>query len=446
MRINWPALTLAWALSGAAAAEPPTVLNEAFCPERPSFHDEISARAKAGVQEGVRGEVHLRCALNPQHVLKDCQVLSETPDGNHFAAAALLLSRKYECEVTRAKGGPVQIELSYVFDRVLPDTGGNGGREPDYDLLRPAFPVAAVKAHINGAAVVECGITAEGLLAQCKIIAEAPEHLGFGSSALVVAPGFRFDPPTRRGKPIPDGTTRFVLSFPANGVGAYTKAELEPVAPMVYWDQTPTRSDILSAFPAEARGKAHSGRVVFRCGFKNDGALGKCDVLDVSGYGGNFTAAARSLLPRFRMAVGSVDSSLLPELKVNLVVNLRDGVQDTPPADITQPEWMRTLSSNRMQEVFPPKAADAGLNTGRAALDCIADTHGMMSGCVVTEETPADMGFGPAVLRVVTVMGINPWTADGDPVEGSHVKFAIRLNRADDPPPAAASSPPPAKP
>lgn len=112
------------------------------------------------------------------------------------------------------------------------------------------------------------------------------------------------------------------------------------------------------------------------------------------------------------------------------------------PGLLKNPDWVHSVAADEVQQVFPPKAADAGLKTGRAVLDCVADAHGMMTACQVVSEDPAGMDFGPAALRVASVMGVNPWTDDGLPAEGAHVKFAVRLNDKEPAPTAANAAQP----
>ena len=123
----------------------------------------------------------------------------------------------------------------------------------------------------------------------------------------------------------------------------------------------------------------------------------------------------------------------MSKLRINLAIHF------TPPGPaerrvIDQPEWISSGESNG--DLFPNKAARAGLATGRAVLDCIADTAGRMTGCQVTLEDPAGMDFGAAAVKTTAAVRINRWQANGEPADGAHVVFAVRLNK--DEPDAAA--------
>ncbi len=104
---------------------------------------------------------------------------------------------------------------------------------------------------------------------------------------------------------------------------------------------------------------------------------------------------------------------------------------------IDHPDWLTTVSPGA--EVFPAEAAKAGLATGRAVLDCLGDPAGKLTGCQVVSEEPSGMGFGAAALTTAAAVSINPWTTTGEPADGAHVVFAIRINK--DEPEEAAKGP-----
>lgn len=222
--------TVALALSvGAAQAAEPIVLNLANCFRWPTIRDEREARTRAGVLEGVSGDVTMHCDLAVD-IPRNCRITSEQPTGNHFADAALLLDKRFDCRTEGAGDRVLQIDLSYHFNRVAPDPAWEDGL-PTWDQLKPIFPPAMIKAGVSGAAAVECGVSPEGLFRRCKVIAEAPPGLGLGNAVLLVAPGFRTDAPVKNGRLIPDYRDRFGIYFPNIGRGYYEKEDLEPVRP-----------------------------------------------------------------------------------------------------------------------------------------------------------------------------------------------------------------------
>ncbi len=428
-------LLLGFVVFGVARAEEPLVLNLANCNYWPLDQDERFARQKAGVPEGASGLVSMRCELNGSGHPKACDILSEVPAGKHLADAAQVLAPKFECRTGHSTGRPLQVEMSYRFNPVVIDDAWRM-RELNIENLKPVIPWRAAQARVNGGAVIECGVSRFRALERCEVIAEAPEGLGFGDAVLLVAPGVRVNTPIPAAV-LQDVRIRFSVHFPTVASGAYSKDLVEPVVATVYWDETPTRADVAAAL-GKSGPEVAPARVVFRCGFTGEGRLRDCQVIDAAGRDAAFVDAARALLPKFKMAVGSVDPGMLPKMKTNVAIRQP---QDASPPPITKPLWIRTLPADSAAQVFPPKAADAGLKSGTAVLDCVADQHGALSGCGVVRENPAGMDFGVAAQRVARVMGLNAWTLDGDPLDQAHVRFAIQLDNAEPEPAPPASTP-----
>jgi TonB family protein len=193
------------------------------------------------------------------------------------------------------------------------------------------------------------------------------------------------------------------------------------------WANAPSAAEIAAAYPKAARADKASGQAVIRCWLGKTGTLDNCVVASETPGGQGFGGAALSLASKFRVLMEDTPKDVAGPVLVDVPVAFE------PPGEartIASPDWLRVLPQDKVQQVFPPKAADAGLSTGRAVLDCVADAQGSMTGCQVVSEDPSGMDFGPAALRVAQAMGVNPWTDDGHPADGAHVRFALRLNKA----------------
>ncbi|MDB5457313.1 MAG: TonB family protein, partial [Caulobacter sp.] len=100
----------------------------------------------------------------------------------------------------------------------------------------------------------------------------------------------------------------------------------------------------------------------------------------------------------------------------------------TPEArKLTHPTWIRTLSAEGMASLYPAAALKAGVTTGLAVVNCAVTAKGEMSDCKVAREDPASQGFGAAGLEAAKVMAMNPWTKEGDPVDGLRIGLPIRF-------------------
>ena len=309
---------------------------------------------------------------------------------------------------------------------------------PDLSELNAVWPAKALETAASGKALIECAVTAQGTLRDCNVAQEDPVGMGFGAAALLLSKSFVMKPKRIDGRPVDGGTIRIPIAFDASQTKPQRPTgKTLAIVSKVIWARAPTNADIAAVRPKLFGVNTLSGHVVVRCGFSKTGGLRACWAVAATPYNKGFEEAARRLLPKFQMAVETLVDVDPQKLFIDLPIEFPG--PDAAVVEISNPEWIRTLPADRAQQVFPAKAADAKLTTGRAVLDCVADARGTMRGCQVLSEDPKDMGFGPAAVAVASVMGVNPWTEDGAPAEGRHVKFALRLNQKPDaaPPPAA---------
>jgi hypothetical protein len=216
------------------------------------------------------------------------------------------------------------------------------------------------------------------------------------------------------------------------GLGFGAAQASEPVVlAHVVWSKTPSWEDVAKAFAGTPAGEA--GRVVLQCQLNGDGALRACALAPGASAGDQTVQAARRLIPRFRVNMDTLTIPDLDPLRIRVAFEAPAPGASSPPP-IVSPDWTKVLPEASVQEVFPARAADAGVTTGRASLDCVVNGSGAMTECQVKSEEPPDMDFGLAAMRVASAMAVSTWTDEGFPAEGAHVKFAIRLNKAGSPP------------
>ena len=312
------------------------------------------------------------------------------------------------CAATAAAETPVNVLPELINPQIV-------GTPPS-----PRFPAAARKAHIDsGAATVACRVSVTGTLSDCAIVSETQPGLGFGPAALDAASRARLVPFTQGGQP---AEARATLPF---GFRNQSQNDLRFEPADVPWAAAPDPRDVEDAYP---RGAAGSADVTLDCKVRANGRLQSCRTLGETPAGKGFAEAAQRLSTRFQVAMDQVDPTVQDILYVRVPIHFA-GPGDPAPGVIGDPVWTRAPVATVLQESFPGKAADAGLSTGRAVLDCVADPEGAMTGCKVVDETPPGMDFGPAALRVAAVMSVALWSADGTPTQERHVKFALRLNR-----------------
>jgi len=72
------------------------------------------------------------------------------------------------------------------------------------------YPDRAQRMEVNGRAVINCGVTPQGKLIDCKLVSETPADYGFGEAALKMSAYFKMKPsPT----PIPDDRVTIPIAF-----------------------------------------------------------------------------------------------------------------------------------------------------------------------------------------------------------------------------------------
>jgi hypothetical protein len=212
------------------------------------------------------------------------------------------------------------------------------------------------------------------------------------------------------------------------------------IARSLPWGETPTAAAMASAFPRQIIGRVPYGHVVLRCQLTDKGKLYKCATASEEPRGYGFASAAQNLVKDFRIvddprAVGRAEN-----LWVDLPFDFRDPGRPQPPVEILDPQWLRTADPAMAGRLFPEEAAKAGFKTGVATLACGVAHGGALTDCQVESESPPGLGFGKAALAIAGVLMMNPWTAQGVPVDGAHIRLPIRVNLAGEPP-APASAP-----
>ena len=96
---------------------------------------------------------------------------------------------------------------------------------------------------------------------------------------------------------------------------------------------------------------------------------------------------------------------------------------------ITRPDWISRPSAAQMSRAFPQHALNDEIG-GAVKLQCQVLTGGNLANCSVTDETPVDMGFGHAAMRLTRHFKLSPRTVNGQAVDGAAVVFTVRFGVA----------------
>jgi len=69
---------------------------------------------------------------------------------------------------------------------------------PTGDMASRYYPDRAQRMEVGGRAVVDCRVTPEGKLEDCKVLSESPAEYGFGDAALRLTRFMELAPPSRK--------------------------------------------------------------------------------------------------------------------------------------------------------------------------------------------------------------------------------------------------------
>jgi protein TonB len=317
------------------------------------------------------------------------------------------------------------------------------------------WPKRAWAAGHEGRVTLACLIDVHGLAESCRVAAETPPGEGFGKAALELRTTFKLAPPSGPdGKPAAKVMTINVtfrqpdFQFdqkqlademwdathnPGHGMRPidvpvqHNRLELKGVT-MVdnpLWVAAASFDDLAAAYPAKAGGLEGYGVAhcqVVRTGAEA-GALKGCNVIKEEPHGHDFGRAALALASKFRLSPEALPSAPTGDpLWVDVPVRF------PPPAaagdrTVRAPVWLTSIdAATAGPSLFPLKALEQGLKTGRGTARCTVGADGALTDCAPDAAQPEGMGFSEAVVKLAPMMKVNLWSADGAPVRGGTVR------------------------
>jgi TonB family protein len=407
----------------------------------PDRSDWAKAYPAQAAQAGLSGDVKMRCAATEAGLLQNCTVVSETPSGQGFGAAALSLAGGMELKPTTADGKPVagrSFMVPVKFDPAVLK-GGVTITRPDWvrlptdQELWSYMPAAA--AADGGRALIHCNVTNRGLMQGCSLMRETPPGHGYGAAALAMAGMFVMRPMTVDGQPVGGSEINIPILWEAGSAPPAPQAIVKVFA-TAPWTAAPGVADMAAAFPKSSVGQVASAHVVMRCGIRDDGGLGSCENISELPSGRGFAHAANALIKDFRLPAAQKRGAY-NNLRVDVPFDFRDPSQAAPPVEIHDPIWIQQVKPDSIVKLFPEAAIKAGYKVGRATVECAVAADGSLTGCATATEDPAGYGFGDAALVVAGVMRMSPWTKQGAPVEGARIALPVKFELPADAPAAA---------
>jgi len=392
----------------------------------PKPDDIKAAYPKAAHDQKISGDATLACVAGADGRLNDCVIFKEDPVGHGFGAAALLLVGKERIKTRDASGvsvagRPVKTDFSFLAPG---DSNPEWVKKPSSGALAGVFPSAAVKAAKDGRATIGCLVTIEGFLEACKVQSEDPPGLGFGPAALQLVPQFRMSPKVRGGRAVSGGKVTVPIIWEGLARGGFRSTGQSLVLDPP-WALAPSAMQVAAAWPSEA-GDTISGQAALRCQLDKLGAPRGCEVISENPKGQGFGKAARTLSKSFLIAFPADKAKDLDDYKIDIPFRFRNPA--TPDArKLTKPRWIRTLNPQGVADIYPAAAIKAGVKTGLGVVSCRVSATGELTDCQAAREEPANLEFAAAAMKAASLMRMNPWTAEGDPVDGLRITLPIKF-------------------
>jgi hypothetical protein len=155
------------------------------------------------------------------------------------------------------------------------------------------------------------------------------------------------------------------------------------------------------------------------CTINREGRPRSCAVLKETPGNYAFGAAARRLAETMR-----VNEINLRGQDVLVPVTFNPDVLKPEGVAITKPAWAAMPALEDFQATFPKTAN--GVNSVRVVLACTVTNTGALGGCTVDSEDPPGQGYGQGALALAAKFRVGPWSQDGQPTVGAHLKLPIR--------------------
>jgi TonB family protein len=283
-----------------------------------------------------------------------------------------------------------------------------------------AYPHGAAAVGLGGEAWLHCKVGDGGRLQDCDVSRERPQGAGFGRAALNLSRFYRLDPASPAAKAgVIDAPVRFAIA-----------ADDDRVLVSGPWLAAPSFAQVAAAYPDIGGGV--TGEAALHCDLNHDGSLSQCKANYQHPPDRDFGDAALKLSKIFRLRVGGEMVKSFQPMSVNVFMRLPPPFGPQGQArPLSDPIW---LTGPNLTAQFPALAKAKGVVAGVGLVDCTVAPDGALTGCQpVGPGDPPGLGFSEAAAKTAQAMRMSPWTADGGPIDGAHIRLSLRLSVAADP-------------
>ncbi|NEX93865.1 TonB family protein [Caulobacter sp. 17J65-9] len=315
--------------ASANAAEPKEV--PPAWAKRASGDQLLSFLPAKAAKEGQDGKAVIECDVAVDGNLRNCRVISETPEGYGFGAAALLAAPLFKMKPATVDGKPVvraaRIPINWDLER------GVGGKS--FDMVTQAVWLEApTRAEVQAArggkvataarVVLNCGFKPDGTLTDCDEKEASEQGAGLTPAARKLLGKFRMAGADK----LKD--TRILVPFqfdPGGSPGVEDRRLLSKPA----WAQRANPAAL--AFPAAARAAGLSeGRATAECLVGAQGVLVDCHVVSESAANVGFGDTAVAAAALFRASAWTNEGRPVDGARVRIGFQFVDEADEAPAA------------------------------------------------------------------------------------------------------------------
>jgi TonB family protein len=292
--------------------------------KRPSSADLDAVFPAEARRRGIDGSVVISCEATVEGTLARCAVVEETPRGLGYAYAALALAPQFRMSPASLDGKPVaggSVRIPIKFSTGGP-ASSTRSRIPetmrgDIYVTQPIWIDAPSRARVAalyppalkadktaGQAQLDCGLSGDGQVTDCRVVSEAPRGQGVGRAASLAARELRTAPPRdAAGAPLKRARVRVPVAFSPTILTGEADQIAKPE-----WGRLPDAATVETLFPAKAKAAGiKGGQVTLACRVQANGAVQACSVAKETPAGMGFGEAALALAPSFAMSAWTSD-------------------------------------------------------------------------------------------------------------------------------------------
>ena len=353
------AAAAAAAVANGAVTTPPDWL------KKPSSDALRAIWPKHALQNHIEGRAVISCTANVHGLLEACVVASETPKGEGFGAAALLLAPAFLFRPASTPDGPVASRVNIPVNFKAGSGSGSGSKPPANEspfgagsllppaktddsittVVRPLWASAPTFSEVaaayprgaggtSGHVVLRCKVAASGALKDCTDWSEIPGGKGFARAARTLVGDFRLQmDPGAAG-----GHSTILVNLPVRLIDPQSAEFRQHRIGEPNWRVTLDPVKVAQVFPQAAADKGlTTGRGVVECTVGVDGALTACQPMPGQPDGLGFSESAAMVAQAMRMSVWTDEGGPVDGATITLPVRFNLG-RDGPPAGGAPPK------------------------------------------------------------------------------------------------------------